>query len=53
MLERVIASLDLDPEVEEAWEQEAARREAQLAAGSAAIVPGHEAIARLRARLSN
>lgn len=52
-LERLIASLDPDPEVEAAWDQEADRREAQLAAGSAAIIPGHEAIARLRARLSN
>ena len=53
LLERLIASLDPDPEVEEAWEQEANRREAQLAAGSSVIVPGHEAVARLRARLSN
>lgn len=53
LLERLIASLDLDPDVEEAWEQEADRREARLADGSAAIVRGHEAIARLRARLAN
>jgi putative addiction module component (TIGR02574 family) len=53
LLERLIASLDPDPDVEEAWEQETDRREAQLAAGTATIVPGHDAIARLRARLSN
>lgn len=53
LLERLIASLDPDPEVEEAWEQEADRREAQLAAGTATIVPSNEAIARLRARLAN
>ena len=52
LLERLIASLDPDPEVEGAWEQEADRRETQLAAGAATIVPGHEAITRLRARLS-
>ena len=53
LLQRLIASLDPDPEVEDAWEQEADRRDAQLAAGSATIVPSHEAVARLRARLSN
>ena len=52
LLERLIASLDLDPGVEQAWELEADRREAELASGSVAAVPGHEAIARLRARLS-
>ncbi|MDO8704814.1 MAG: addiction module protein [Sulfuricaulis sp.] len=51
LLERLIASLDLDPEVEDAWEREADRREAELESGSVAVVPGHEAIARLRARL--
>jgi len=30
LLERLIASLDSDPEVEEAWEREADRREAEL-----------------------
>lgn len=52
LLERLIASLDADPEVEEAWEREADRREAALESGAATEVPGHEAIARLRARLT-
>lgn len=52
LLERLIASLDSDPEVEEAWEREADRREAELESGSIAAVPGTDAIARLRARLS-
>lgn len=52
LLERLIASLDVDPEVEKAWEIEADRREAELASGSVAAVPGVEAIARLRAKLS-
>jgi putative addiction module component (TIGR02574 family) len=51
LLERLISSLDADPEVEEAWEREADRREAELESGSIAAVPGEEAIARLRARL--
>jgi len=51
LLERLIASLDLDPEVEEAWEREADRREAELESGSLSVVSGQESIARLRARL--
>jgi Putative addiction module component len=52
LLERLIASLDVDTEVEAAWELEADRREAELESGSAVAVPGLEAIARLRAKLS-
>lgn len=51
LLERLIASLDADPAIDLAWEREAARREAQLTAGTVSEVPGHEAIARLRSRL--
>lgn len=51
LLERLIASLDLDPEIEDAWEREADRREAELESGSVTAVPGPEAVARLRARL--
>ncbi|MDD5297323.1 MAG: addiction module protein [Rhodocyclaceae bacterium] len=50
--ERLLASLDVDADVEEAWEKEADRREAELESGAAVAVPGHEAMARLRARLS-
>lgn len=52
LLERLIASLDVDTEIEAAWEQEADRREATLVSGAASTVPGPEAIARLQARLS-
>ena len=52
LLERRIASLDSDPEVEEAWELEADRREASLEAGPAAEVPAEEAMSWLRARLA-
>lgn len=52
LLERLIASLDSDPEVENAWEREADRREAELESGSISAVSGQEAIARLRARLT-
>jgi putative addiction module component (TIGR02574 family) len=52
LLERLIASLDSDPEIEEAWEREADRREAELESGSIGAISGQEAIARLRARLA-
>ena len=52
LLERLVASLDSDPEIEAAWEKEADRREAELESGSVPEVPGHEAMARLRSRLS-
>lgn len=51
-LERLIASLDSNPEVEQAWEREADRREAELESGSISAVSGPEAIARLRAKLT-
>lgn len=52
LLERLIASLDVDAEVEEAWVQEADRREAALDSGAVAEVSGPEAMQRLRARLT-
>ena len=51
LLERLIASLDSDPEVDEAWELEADRREAELESGSISAVSGQEATARLRPKL--
>ncbi|MDD2915430.1 MAG: addiction module protein [Gallionella sp.] len=52
LLERLIASLDSDPEVEAAWEREADRREAELESGSISAVSGQEATALLRTRLT-
>lgn len=52
LLERLVASLDSDPEIEEAWEREADRREAELESGAVAAVPGDEAMTRLRSRLA-
>ena len=51
LLERLIASLDADPAVEEAWELEADRREASLASGSVVEVSAQKAMNRLRQRL--
>lgn len=50
LLDRLAFSLAVDPEVEAAWEVEADRREADLANGSAQLVPGEEVLARLKAK---
>ncbi len=52
LLERLIVSLDTDPEVEAAWEQLAGQREADVEAGLSQYLPGDEVMARLRARLA-
>jgi putative addiction module component (TIGR02574 family) len=52
LFERLIASLDSDADVEQAWEEEADRRERELNSGVVTAVPVQEAIARLRQRLS-
>lgn len=50
LLERLIASLDIDTEAEAAWDQLADQREEELDSGSATAVPLDVAIARLEAR---
>jgi hypothetical protein len=52
LLARLLASLDADPEVEQAWGLEADRRESELADGTSVPVRGQEAIARLRSKLT-
>ena len=49
LIERLIASLDTDPEVEEAWAAEVERRNAQIESGAVSLVPGPEALAKLKA----
>ncbi len=51
LLERLINSLDTDPEVEAAWEQLADQREADIEEGRAHWIPGEEAMQQLRSRL--
>ena len=51
LLERLMVSLDADAEVENEWRLEAERREAEMASGEVAAVPGEEAMGRLQARL--
>lgn len=48
--ERLVASLASDPETEEAWER--GSKGGRLESGSVTAVPSHEAVARLRSRLS-
>lgn len=51
LAEHLIASLDEDSEIEEAWAAETDRRIAEIEAGTAQLIPGAEAIARARAAL--
>ena len=50
LVERLLASLDEDQEIEAAWDALADAREAALKSGSVAAVPLSEALARLEAR---
>ncbi len=50
LLERLLASLDVDPDVEAAWDAVADAREAALEAAQVMAVPLDEAIARLETR---
>ena len=49
LVERLIASLDIDPEVEEAWAAEVERRNAEIESGAVSLVSGPEALAKLKA----
>jgi len=50
LLDRLIASLDVDVEAEAEWEKLADERDAELKSGAVAPVPLEDAMARLRAR---
>ncbi len=49
LVERLIASLDADPEVEEAWAAEVERRHAEIESKTVSLLPGAETLAKLRA----
>jgi putative addiction module component (TIGR02574 family) len=51
LAERLIASLDEDGEIEEAWAAEVVRRIAEIEGGHVQMIPAEEAIARARASL--
>lgn len=50
LLDRLVASLDVDASVEAAWDDLADQREQDLSAGTVQAVPVEVAIARLEAR---
>lgn len=52
LIDRLIASLESDPEWVAAWSAEADRREERIARGEASWVSGQDAIDRLRAGLA-
>ena len=49
LIERLIASLDIDPKVEDAWAAEVERRNAEIESGAVSLIPGPEAVAKLKA----
>lgn len=51
LLDRVVASLDVDRKRDEAWDALAARRDAEVESGRNTVVPGPEVLVRLRAEL--
>ena len=51
LIDRLIASMEKDPEWEAAWSEEADRREARIAGGETDWVGGEEALARVRSKL--
>lgn len=51
LLDRLVASLETDSEIADAWALEAERRDAEIDAGQVALVPGAEVLARLGAQL--
>lgn len=50
LVERLIASLDMDPDIEEAWAAEVERRNAELDSGAVPLIAGPEALAELKAQ---
>jgi hypothetical protein len=51
LLERLIASFEPDTQADRTWVAEALRREADVKAGRSQIMPGPDALARIRAGL--
>lgn len=51
LLDRVVASLDADAERDAAWDAVAARRDAEIEAGTATEISVDEVLARLEAEL--
>jgi len=51
LAQRLLASLDEDAEIEDAWAAEIERRIAEVESGAVQVIPIEEALARVRAAL--
>jgi putative addiction module component (TIGR02574 family) len=51
LAQRLLASLEEDAEIEDAWAQEVERRIAEVESGAVQVIPIEEALARVRAAL--
>ena len=51
LLDRLVASLESDADIADAWALEAERRDAEIEAGLVELVPGKQVLARLAAHL--
>ena len=51
LIERLIASLDVDPGVDDAWAAEVERRIEEIESGHARLIPAADSIARARAAI--
>ncbi|MCM8622507.1 MAG: addiction module protein [Candidatus Accumulibacter sp.] len=49
LVEKLIASLDVEPNVENAWAEEVERRQREIESGTVPLLPGAETLSRLRA----
>ena len=48
LVEKLIASLDADPDIENAWAAEVERRHAEIESGLVSLLPGAETLAKLK-----
>ncbi len=51
LIDRLISSMEKDPEWEAAWSEEADRREERISRGESTWVRGEDALARVKAKL--
>jgi putative addiction module component (TIGR02574 family) len=49
LVDRLIATLNADPEVDEAWAVEVERRQSEIESGTVSLLPGSETLAKLKA----
>jgi putative addiction module component (TIGR02574 family) len=50
LVDRLIATLDADPEIEEAWAAEIERRQTEIENGKVSLLPGSETLTKLKAK---